>query len=207
MPKRYLHGPMTWKVMQRNAWKGIANWRTKQLNSQTKSQHHAWMIINLKKKMDQLVNYLLFAHKWFWNAYILHVLVDLIFYGLWTNLLGRWRHGQKHVANAQHVWSHTYIHHTSEYLQFCFVGNTAQQCRLGVSSCFWFCRRPWRLNINIGRNSVYFSEVTRSCQEVGCARNRLQFHTVLQKLKWCLSMQVYAWTEFQLLIFGICWLK
>ena len=25
MPKLSLHGPMTWKVMQRNAWKEIAN--------------------------------------------------------------------------------------------------------------------------------------------------------------------------------------
>ena len=29
MPKRHLHGPTTWKVMQRNAWKDIANWRIK----------------------------------------------------------------------------------------------------------------------------------------------------------------------------------
>ena len=29
VPKRYLHGPMTWKVMQRNAWKAIENWRIK----------------------------------------------------------------------------------------------------------------------------------------------------------------------------------
>ena len=35
MPKQYLHGPVTWKVMQRNAWKDIANWQTKQLNSYT----------------------------------------------------------------------------------------------------------------------------------------------------------------------------
>ena len=33
MPKRYLHGPMIWKVMQRNAWKDIANLRIKQLNN------------------------------------------------------------------------------------------------------------------------------------------------------------------------------
>ena len=25
IPKRFLHGPVTWKVMQRNAWKEIAN--------------------------------------------------------------------------------------------------------------------------------------------------------------------------------------
>ena len=33
-----------------------------------------------------------------------------------------------------------------------------------------------------------FSGVTRLCQKVGCARNKLQFHTVLQKLKSFLLM-------------------
>ena len=32
IPERYLHGPVTWKVMQRNAWKDIANWRRKRRN-------------------------------------------------------------------------------------------------------------------------------------------------------------------------------
>ena len=67
-----------------------------------------------------------------------------------------------------------------------------------------FCRRSRRFEINLRWNSVHFSEVTRSCQEVGHARNRLQFHTVLRKLKYFLSMQVHAWMEFQLLIFGFC---
>ena len=39
--------------------------------------------------------------------------------------------------------------------------------------------------------SCVFSEVTRLCQQI--ARDKLQFHTVLQKLKSFLSMQVYAW--------------
>ena len=60
-----LHGRMTWKVMQRNSWKDFANLRIKQLNNCTKSHRHAWMIINLKKKMDLLENYLLFALKLF----------------------------------------------------------------------------------------------------------------------------------------------
>ena len=69
MPKRYLHGPMTWKVVQRNAWKDIANLRIKRTSNETKSQRHSWMIIHLKKKkMDQLKNYLLFVCKLFWNV-------------------------------------------------------------------------------------------------------------------------------------------
>ena len=59
------HGPMIWKVMQRNAWKDIANWRTKRFNNFFMSQHHALMTINLKKKMGQQENYLKFAHTLF----------------------------------------------------------------------------------------------------------------------------------------------
>ena len=52
-----------------------------------------------------------------------------------------------------------------------------------------------------------FSEAKRSCQQVGCARNRLQFHTVPQKLKLFLSMHVCAWMGFPLSIFGTWCLK
>ena len=41
---------MIWKVMQRNVWKDIANWQTKQLSSYTKSQHHALTATNSRKK-------------------------------------------------------------------------------------------------------------------------------------------------------------
>ena len=48
----FLHGLMTWKVMQRNVWKHIANWRTKRLNNCTKSQLHVLTTINSKKKNE-----------------------------------------------------------------------------------------------------------------------------------------------------------
>ena len=35
----------------------------------------------------------------------------------------------------------SYIHHTCEYRQYCPVGNTAKQCRLGLFSRLRFCRR------------------------------------------------------------------
>ena len=50
MQKQYLLGPVTWKATQRNVWKDFPNLRTKRLNNYSKSQHHAWMTINLKKK-------------------------------------------------------------------------------------------------------------------------------------------------------------
>ena len=66
MPKRYLHGHVTGKVMQRNAKKDIAIWQIKRRNNYTKSRRHAWMPINLeKKKLNQLENCPQFAHKLF----------------------------------------------------------------------------------------------------------------------------------------------
>ena len=46
---------MTWKVTQRNVWKEIANLRIKRINNYTKSQHHAWMTINSKKRKNESV--------------------------------------------------------------------------------------------------------------------------------------------------------
>ena len=46
MPKRYLRGPVTWKV----TWKDIANWRIQRLTDYTKSQRHAWMTTNVKEE-------------------------------------------------------------------------------------------------------------------------------------------------------------
>ena len=66
LTQTFPHGPMTWQVMQRNAWKDFANWHTKQLNSYTKSQPHALTTTNSrKKKWDLLDNCPKYAHKLF----------------------------------------------------------------------------------------------------------------------------------------------
>ena len=162
MPKRYLHGPMTWKVMQINAWKDIANWRKNKRNKYTKSRRHAWMTIILKKKLDQLENCPQFAHKLFWNVYIWHVLVDLIFYGLWTNLLVRLTKWTK-ACDKRLARLISYIHHTCECRQYCYVGNTAQQCRLGLLQDSDFAGDVEDSKSTSGEFCA-FSEVTRLCQ-------------------------------------------
>ena len=50
LAQTFRHGLMMWKVMQRNVWSDISNRRTEQLNSETKSQLHALMTLNLEKK-------------------------------------------------------------------------------------------------------------------------------------------------------------
>ena len=100
LKQTFPHGPMTWKVMQRNARSDIASWLTKQPSSCTKSQLHALTITNSrKKKWDLLENCEKYAHKLLWNACIWLVLVDLIFYGPWTSLLVPSRSGPEPVTN------------------------------------------------------------------------------------------------------------
>ena len=76
------------------------------------------------------------------------------------------------LARAVTKWTNTcykrlarliaYIHHTCEYRQYCYVGNTAQHCRLGLFQYSYFVRRLGR---NKQQKEFYaFSEVKRSCQ-------------------------------------------
>ena len=59
-------------------------------------------------------------------------LVDLIFYGLWTNLLVRSRNGQKPVTNVWHARSLTFFIHVKTGNIVMWETQTAQQCRLGL---------------------------------------------------------------------------
>ena len=84
----------------------------------------------------------------------------------------------------------SFIHHTNDYRQYCHM-------QIRIVSRLWLILQETQEDSKstIRRNSVYFRK--------SHVRNRLQFHTVLQKLRYFLSMQVYAWMEYQLLIFGI----
>ena len=44
------HGPMIWRVMQRNVWNDIASWQTRRHNNSTKYPLHASMTTTSKKK-------------------------------------------------------------------------------------------------------------------------------------------------------------
>ena len=76
----------------------------------------------------------------------------------------------------------SYIHHTSEYKQYCHVGNTAKQCRLGLFQDL-ILREIWKIQNPLLEEHFVFSEVIHLFQQVGCARNKHQFLTVQQNLK------------------------
>ena len=51
----FLHGLMTWKVMQRNVWNDILSWQARRHNNSTKYLLHASMITTLKRKKRNLL--------------------------------------------------------------------------------------------------------------------------------------------------------
>ena len=75
--KKQLRAPTTWKDMLKNAWKDIASWQTKRQTNCKKFQAPAWMIItSTNRSLNQLENYLRYAHEVSWNACTWHELED-----------------------------------------------------------------------------------------------------------------------------------
>ena len=78
----FLHGRMTWWVMQRNVWNDIVSWRTRRHSNYTKYLLHASMTTTSKRKEQNLLeNCQVHALKLFWNVFTWKELDDLIFYG------------------------------------------------------------------------------------------------------------------------------
>ena len=124
------HGPMIWKVMQRNVWSDMASWLAKQLSSFTKSQLHALMTIHFKEAELGCVGEL-----------SVNTLVRSV--TKWT------RPCDKCLACLI-----SYIHHTNDYRQYCHVGNTAQHC-LWVYSTTQILLGCSRLQVNLGWNLMH----------------------------------------------------
>ena len=76
----------------------------------------------------------------------------------------------------------SYIQHTCELKQYCHVGNTAQQCRLGLFQDSDFAGDLEVSKSTSGGTLCIFGSHT-FVQSVGCVRNKLQFRTVQQNQK------------------------
>ena len=124
---------MTWLVMQRSVWNDSVSWRTRRFSNSTKYLLHALIDDHhLKEEEMKSVGELSttcsqMVLKCFYLARIGRP--DI----LWSvNKLARsitkWI---KACDKRLNLWI-SYIHHTCEYKQYCHVGNTAKQCRLGL---------------------------------------------------------------------------
>ena len=106
------------------------SWQTGRLKNSTKSQHHALMTTNSKKKWDLFEKCLQSA--------------QIVLECLYLARIGRpdIPRSVNKLARAVTKWTEaydkrlarliSYIHHTCEYKQYCHVGETAKQCRLGL---------------------------------------------------------------------------
>ena len=121
---------MTWLVMQRSVWKDIVSWRTRRLSNSTKYLLHALMTTTSKKKKQNLlencqIHALKIVLKCFYLARIGRP--DI----LWSvNKLARSITKWTNACDKRLNRLISYVHHTSEYKQYCHVGNTAKQCKL-----------------------------------------------------------------------------
>ena len=127
----FLHGLVTWLVMQRNVWNDTVSWRTRRLSNSTKYLLHASMTTTSKKK------------KWICWRIVTSMLSNCSEMSmLSTNGRPDIQWSVNKFARSITKWTKvcdkrlnrliSYIHHTCEYKQCCCVGITAKQCRLGL---------------------------------------------------------------------------
>ena len=116
--------------MQRNVWSDIVSWPTRRRNNSTKYQLHDLMTVISKKKKSV--------------GELSQVCSKIVLKCLYLARIGRpdilWSVNK--LARSITKWTKacdkrlnrliSYIHHTCEYKQYCHVGNTAKQCRLGL---------------------------------------------------------------------------
>ena len=106
----FLHGLVTWLVMQRSVWNDIVSWQIRRLSNSTQFLLHALMTTTSKKKKQNLLeNYQIHALKLFWNTYSWQELDDLIFHGQWISLHDQSQNGPKPVTNVWIDWFQVFI--------------------------------------------------------------------------------------------------
>ena len=128
----FLRGPAIWKVMPRNVWNDIVSWQTRRLNNSAKYLLHASMTIVSKRKELKSVGELskVSSQCYLKCLYLARIGRPDI---LWSvNKLARSITKWSKACDKRLNRLISYIHHTCEYKQYRYVGNTAKQCRLGL---------------------------------------------------------------------------
>ena len=122
---------MTWLVMQRSVWNDIVSWRTRRLINSTKYPLHASMTTtSRKKKQNLLENCPQVCSQIVPKCLYLARIGQLdIFWSV--NELARSITKWTKACDKRLIRLISHIHHTCEYKQYC-LGNTAEQCRLGL---------------------------------------------------------------------------
>ena len=192
---------MTWKVMQRNVWADIANLRIKRLNNSTKYHSMHWwpscqgrrieirrrIVKSMLSKFSEMLKYM---------ARIGRPNI------LWSvNKLARAVTKWTKACDTSLASLISYIHHTSEYWQYCYVGNTAQQCRLGLFLDSNFAGDPEDSKSTSGGLLCIFGSHTFVPRNWICKKQTSVSHSSTK------AEIISLWTVFPLSPCGIWWLK
>ena len=118
--QQFLHGRMTWKVMQRSAWKNIANWQT---NNSTVTQVETPCIDDHQFKEEEMGSVGELSHE---CSQIVLKCPYLARIGrhdvLWSvNKLARPITKWTRACDKRLARLISYIHHRSEFKQYCCV--------------------------------------------------------------------------------------
>ena len=118
--------------MQKSVWNDIVSWRIRRLSNSTKYLLHASVTTTSKKKKQNLLeNCQIHASQTVLKClYLARIRRPDI---LWSvNKLARSITKWTKACDKRLNRLISYIHHTCEHKQYCHVGNTAKQCRLGL---------------------------------------------------------------------------
>ena len=98
----------------------------------------------------------------------------------------------------------TFLHpsHTRDYRQYCHVGKHSTTLSIGVISGLWFLLEIFKIRNQHLEEFCVFLVLAHLRPSVGCARSKLQYHTVPQNLKLYHWMLDCAWTVYLLFICG-----
>ena len=161
----------------------IVSWQTGRHNNSTKYLLHASMTTTLKKEETKSVGELS------------HVCSHIVLKCLYLARIGRpdilWSVNK--LARSITKWTKacdkrlnrwiSYIHHACEYKQYCHVGNTAKQCRLGLFQDSDFAGDLEDSKSTSGRNIVYFRKSYFCSNKLDVQETNMLFLTVQQNLK------------------------
>ena len=163
LAQTFPHGLMIWKGMQRNVWSDIANWRTEQTQQLYKVATPCLDDHQFEEEMRSVGELSVVCSQIVLKClYLARIGRPDI---LWSvNKLERAVTKWTRVCDKRLARLISYIHHTSEFKQDCHVGNTTQQCKLGLFQDSWFCRRSCRLNNRAQEDFCSYLEVIHSYQ-------------------------------------------
>ena len=192
--------------MLENGWNGIANWQTKKdgatiqcFSSSLGRSPNQKRRIEKKGELPEVCSHIVLK-----CLYLARIGRPDI---LWSvNKLAQSVTKLTQACDRRLARLISYINFTSDYRQYCHVGNDAQHCRLGYFK-FQTLQESLKTQNQHQAEFCAFLEVEHLYRSVGCARSKRQCLTALKNQRSYRWMLVCVWTVYLRLSYRIWSLK